>query len=173
MEIIKTATVWAKTEVFSTSFFIVFGLIFILASVGFWQVGKTDMAKAYIIPAAVAGGLLLIIGLGLTYTNITRISSFEAAHNSDATAFVDSEISRVDGTLREYQTVVFTAIPIIIAVCALVILFINTPILRASMVSIIAMLTVILLVDGMAHARIETYYEQLTSVKNNNGGDGD
>jgi len=170
MEIIKTATDWAKTEVFSTSFFIVFGLIFILASVGFWQLGKTDIAKAYIIPAAVTGGLLLIIGLGLTYTNITRMSSFEVAYNSDATVFVDSEIARAESTLKEYKTIVFTAIPIIIAVCAMAILFINTPIWRASMISTIAMMTVILLVDGTAHARIEAYYEQLMSVKNTDGG---
>lgn len=166
MSLLKTSTDWAKTEVFSTSFFIVIGLVFILASIGFWQLGKTDIAKAYIIPAAIAGCLLLIIGLGLTYTNVSRVSQFEQAYNNDAQAFVDSEIARAESTLKEYKTVVFTAIPLIIMACALVLLLVNTPIWRASMITTIAMLVVILLVDGTAHARIESYYQQLISIKN-------
>ena len=45
MEILKTATDWAKAEVFSTTFFILFGIGFVAASIGFWQLGKTDLAK--------------------------------------------------------------------------------------------------------------------------------
>ncbi len=170
MELLKTATDWAKTEVFSTSFFILFGIVFLLASIGFWQLGKTDIAKAYVIPAAVAGVLLLIIGLGLTYTNKARITEFETAYNNDVAAFVELEIARAESTLKEYRTVVFTAIPLIVAVCALVIIFINTPVWRASTITTIAMMAVILLIDGTAHARIEAYYEQLMAVKKARGG---
>ncbi|MGP6086327.1 hypothetical protein [Antarctobacter jejuensis] len=67
MDILKTATDWAKAEVFSSSFFILFGAAFLVASFGFWHMGKTDMAKAYVIPTLVAGGLLLILGGGLVY----------------------------------------------------------------------------------------------------------
>jgi hypothetical protein len=165
MEIVKIATDWAKAEVFSSTFFILFAAVFLLASIGFWQLGKTDLAKAYIIPTLVAGVLLLIIGAGLVFNNITRITAFEKAYNSDASAFVESEIARAERTLNEYQTVVFKAIPLIIAACALVIIFINTPIWRASMITTIAMMVVILLVDGTAHARMETYNEQLTLVE--------
>ena len=161
MEILKTATDWAKSEVFSSSFFILFGILFVLASIGFWQLGKTDIAKAYIIPTLVAGVLLLIIGIGLCYANISRIAEFETAYNSDALAFVESELTRAERTLNEYKNVVFTAIPIIIIICALVIKFVNTPNWRASMITTIAMLVVILLIDGTAHARIEAYQKQL------------
>ena len=65
MEIIKTSIDWAKAEIFSSSFFIVFGIVFVAVSIGFWQLGKTDLAKAYIISTAVAGVLLLTIGIGL------------------------------------------------------------------------------------------------------------
>ncbi len=98
MEILKLATEWAKAEVFSTRFFIFFAILFIIASIGFWQLGKTDLAKAYIIPTLVAGVLLLTIGLGLLYTNKSRITKFETAYNSDASAFVESEISRAEST---------------------------------------------------------------------------
>lgn len=161
MDILKTATDWAKAEVFSTSFFMLFGIVFMAASLGFWQLGKTEMARAYIIPTLVAGALLLTIGLGLFFTNKSRIKAFETAYNENPTVFVESEIARAESTLKEYKTVVFTAIPLIIAACALVILLSSSPILRASMITTIAMLVVILLIDGTAHARIEAYKKQL------------
>ncbi len=164
MDILRTATDWAKAEVFSTSFFIVFGILFVLASIGFWQLAKTDMAKAYIIPTLVAGSLLLIIGLGLFFTNKSRITQFEAAYYKDATSFVESEIARVESTLKEYQTIVFKAIPFIIVVAALMIVFIDKPVWRASAITTIAMLVVILLIDGTAKARIDAYSEKLELV---------
>ncbi|WP_339706718.1 hypothetical protein [uncultured Kriegella sp.] len=166
MDILKEATDWARAELFSTPFFILFGVVFMFASLGFWQLGKTDMAKAYIIPTLVAGALLTIIGLGLFFTNKSRIPQFETAYNTDASAFVASEIERAESTLKEYKTIVFTVIPLIIIACALVILFVNTPIWRASMITTVAMLVVILLIDGTAHARIDTYHKQLLSVVN-------
>ncbi|OIQ30847.1 MAG: hypothetical protein BM564_01150 [Bacteroidetes bacterium MedPE-SWsnd-G2] len=165
MDILKSATDWAKAEVFSTSFFILFGIIFMAASFGFWKLGKTDLARAYITPALVTGALLLIIGLGLFFTNISRISSFEKHYKEDASAFVQSELLRVEGTLKEYKTIVFTAIPVIIACCALLLIVMNAPVWRASLISAIAMLVVILLIDGMAHARIDAYNKQLLLVE--------
>ena len=164
MDILKASTDWARAELFSTPFFILFGVAFLAASLGFWQLGKTGMARAYIIPTLVAGALLMIIGLGLFFTNKSRITQFETAYKTDASAFVASELARAESTLKEYKTIVFTVVPIIIVACAIVILFVNTPIWRASMITTIAMLVVILLIDGTAHARIDAYYEQLLSV---------
>ena len=165
MDILKTATDWAKAEVFSTTFFIIAGVLFVAVSIGFWQLGKTDLAKAYIIPTLLAGALLMTIGFGLFFTNKSRVANFPRAYNKDASAFVQSEIERVDATLKEYQTVVFKAIPLIIIAAALVLIFINTPIWRAISITTIAMLIVILLIDGTAHARIENYKEQLVQVE--------
>lgn len=165
MDILKAATDWAKSEVFSTPFFILFGGIFVLASLGFWNLGKTEMAKAYIIPTLIAGILLMTIGLGLFFTNKSRLSKFPVAYEQDATAFVASELDRIDGTLKEYRTIVFKAIPIIIIVCALGIFFIDKPIWRASLITAIAMLVVILLIDGTASARAEAYNQQLMSIR--------
>ncbi|SNR54699.1 hypothetical protein SAMN04488009_2306 [Maribacter sedimenticola] len=163
MEILKLATEWAKAEVFSTRFFIIFAILFLLASIGFWQLGKTDLAKAYIIPTLVAGILLITIGLGLFYTNKSRINQFEKAFNADAPAFYQSEIERTESTLKEY-TVVFKVIPILIIIAALLILFIQTPTWRAISITTIAMLTVIILVDGTAYSRIEAYHTALKLV---------
>ncbi|WP_025743315.1 hypothetical protein [Aquimarina pacifica] len=164
MDILKIALEWAKAEVFSTRFFMFFAILFLIASIGFWQLGKTDIARAYIIPTLVAGSLLMTIGLGLFFTNKSRITEFETAYKTDAPAFVESEILRAERTLKEYKTVVFKAIPIIIIVTSLVLIFINTPTWRAISITTIAMLIVILLVDGTAHARIEAYHKELKLV---------
>ena len=163
MELLKLATEWAKAEVFSTRFFILFAILFLIASVGFWQLGKTDLAKAYIIPTLVAGILLLIIGSGLNYTNIQRVKQFEKDFKTDASAFYQSEIERSESNLKEYS-VVFKVIPILIIVAALLMLFINSPTWRAVSITSIAMLVVILLVDGTAHARIDAYHKNLELV---------
>lgn len=166
MDILKVATDWARAEVFSTSFFIVMAIVFLVASLGFWQLGKTDLARAYIIPTLIAGILLMIIGLGLFFTNKSRITQFETAYHSNPSVFVDSEIERAEKTIQGYKTVVFKAFPIIIIVAALLIIFINTPTWRAISITTIAMLIVILLIDATAHARMQTYHEQLVLVKN-------
>lgn len=161
MELLKIATDWAKAEVFSTTFFILFGVIFMLWSAGFLFLGKTELAKAYVWPTLIAGILLVIIGAWLMWTNHQRIKQFEEAHSKNTQTFVESEQARVAATLQEYKTIVFTGIPIIIVVCALLIIFMNTPIWRASMITTIAMLVVILIIDGNAHARIQEYDSQL------------
>ncbi|MBR9775599.1 MAG: hypothetical protein GYB55_11490 [Cytophagales bacterium] len=165
MDILKSAIDWAKAELFSTPFFIFFGVVFMVASLSFWQLGKTEIAKAYIIPTLVAGALLLIIGLGLFFTNKARITQFESAYNTDAKAFVSAELERTENTLKEYENVVFTAVPLIIAACAFILLFVSSPIWRASMITSIAMLVVILLIDGTAHARIDDYNKQLQQAE--------
>ncbi|MFY0606805.1 MAG: hypothetical protein JXR10_08820 [Cyclobacteriaceae bacterium] len=164
MEILKLATDWARAEVFSTRFFIIFGILFILGSAGFWQLGKTDLAKAYVIPLLVAGALLLTIGLGLFFTNKSRITQFEEAYKQDPSALIASEVARTESTLKEY-TIVFKVVPLIILVAALLIIFVNTPTWRAIGITTVAMMMVILLIDGTAHARIDAYYQQLKSIE--------
>ena len=108
----------------------------------------------------IAGLLLLAIGLGLFYTNKSRIIQFEKEFRTDSTAFYQSEIERTENTLKEY-TVVFKVIPILIIISALILLFFDSPTWRASSITAIAMLIIILLIDGTAHARIENYNKEL------------
>jgi len=58
----------------------------------------------------------LTIGFGLFFTNTSKITEFETAYNSDAAAFVASEIVCSERTLKEYRTLAFKVIPIIIIV---------------------------------------------------------
>ncbi|MDO6820146.1 hypothetical protein [Zobellia sp. 1_MG-2023] len=160
MDLLKLAIEWAKAEVFSTRFFIFFAIGFLIASAGFWQLGKTDLAKAYIIPTLVAGILLLIIGSGTNYANIKRVKQFEKDFNTDKTAFYKSEIERSESTIKQF-VVVFKVVPILIIIAALLILCNNTPTWRAISITTLSMLMVILLIDGNAQSRIENYHKAL------------
>ncbi|WP_289062621.1 hypothetical protein [uncultured Zobellia sp.] len=160
MDLLKLAIEWAKAEVFSTRFFIFFAIGFLIASAGFWQLGKTDLAKAYIIPTLVAGILLLIIGSGTNYANTQRVKQFEKDFNTDKTAFYKSEIERSESTVKQF-VVVFKVVPILIIIAALLILCNNTPTWRAISITTLSMLMVILLIDGNAQSRIENYHKAL------------
>lgn len=165
MDILKIGLEWAKAELVSTSFFMIVGIVFILTSFGFWQYGKTDLARAYIIPILIAGIFLLIIGVGLFTTNKGRIAQFDIDYNNNAIEFIQKELNRVESTLKEYKTVVFTAIPVIIIICALVIYLVSNPVWRASMVAAMLMLGIILFIDGLAHARILDYQTNLLQAQ--------
>ena len=163
MELLNLSTEWAESEVFSTRFFILFAMLFFIASLGFWQLGKTDLAKAYIIPTFVASILLLLIGLGLFFTNKSRIKQFNEEYNANSISFYESEIKRTESTLKEYK-VVFKIIPILIIVAALLILFFNSSTIRAISITAIAILIIVLLIDGTAHSRIESYNKSLKEL---------
>ena len=161
MDILKIATEWAKSEVFSARFFIFFAILFLIASIGFWQLGKTEMAKAYVIPTLVAGILLMAVGTGIFFANKSRVSRCVEEYKSSPTEFVKKEIVRTDKSIGEYKTIVFKVIPFIIVVLALLIVFIDNPKWRATAISILAMMVVILLVDSNAKDRIEEYRNHL------------
>ena len=111
----------------------------------------------------------MTIGLGLFYTNKSRVKQFSIAYTQDATAFIASEFDRIEKALEEYRTIVFKIIPIIIIVASLILIFIDKPMWRASAITAIAMLVVILLIDGTAHDRIEAYNKQLQLEYNKDG----
>lgn len=166
IDILKTATEWTKAEMFSSAFFILFGVAFLLTSLGFWQLGKTDVAKAYVFPTLIAGALLLIIGVGIFFPSLTRVTSFATAYQTDAAGFIAAEIFRAEKVLNEYRIAVFRIIPLIVVVCAAMILIFEGPIWRASFVTIIAMMAVIMLIDTNANARLEDYRAALREAEN-------
>jgi len=165
MNILKAATEWAKDEIFSSKFFILFGILFVIGTVGFWKLGKTDMAKAFVYPTLVVGGLLLVIGIGLLYTNKVRLANFPKDYDNDPADFVKTELIRAEKTVKEYKTVVFTAIPIIIIAASLILIFVDKPIWRAISIATIALMAVIMLIDSNASKRMQDYHEQLKLVE--------
>ncbi|WGW05986.1 hypothetical protein [Tropicibacter oceani] len=164
MDILKTATDWAKGEMLSNSVFILFGALFLAAGFAFWQVGRTDMARAYGIPMLVAGLLLLILGAGLLYGTWSALSGFGPAVAQDTPAFVASEIARVDKTIAQYGTAVFKVMPLMIVAAAALIIVLDGHAGRAGLITTIAFLCVVMLVDSNASGRLDSYRQKLTEA---------
>ncbi len=166
MEILNIATQWAKDEIFSSKLFIFVGIMFVLISVGFWQLGKTEIARSYIVPFLVCGGLLLIIGGGLTYNNHTRLKAFPKDYNDNPTEFVNAEIERTAATISSTENIIYKWIPILIIACALILIFVDRPAWRAFAITSIALLIVLLTVDSNSHSRIVNYHKALEIIQN-------
>lgn len=164
MDIVKISTEWAKDEMLSAKFFFLVGIMFVFVALGFWQFGKTDVGRAFIYPMLVAGLLLSMAGVGFFISNNSRISNFETEYNKDASFFVRAEIARAERTMGEYDNIAFRVFPGIIIVAALLIIFVNIPIWRAIGITTIAVMTTIVLLDSIAHARMADYHKKLLLV---------
>lgn len=166
MDLLPAATAWARAEVFSARFFVLAALLFLGASLGFYRLGVTAVARAYIAPTLVAGVLLLAVGVGISVANGARVTGFAEAYQTDGAAFVATELARTERVLGEYRRIVFQVIPLIIVAAALVIVFVERPGWRAAAIATVAVMVVILLVNSNANARIEAYHERLQRSRN-------
>lgn len=165
MDILNIAQQWAKNEAFASKFFIVAAVVFIALSIGFWKLGQSEIARSYIYPTLVCGMLLMVIGVGLVYNDTKRFKTFPTEYSVNPEAFLKSEIERSEKTAESSYTTIYKTIPIIIIVAALLIIFFDKPIIRASCITAIAFLSVLLIVDSTAHSRIASYNKTLKEYK--------
>jgi hypothetical protein len=164
MDILKLSTDWARAEVFSAKISLLLSLLFFLAAIGFLQLGKTAMAKAFVWPMLVAGILVTTVSAGLYFANKPRITKFETAYHADAKAFVQTETQRTAKSQNDLA-LVFKVLPLIIIVAALLIMFVNTPLWRAVGIATIALMTVLMFIDSNTGARNTGYHQKLLAVK--------
>jgi len=165
MDILKIATDWAKAEVFSAKISFLLGLLFFTAAIGFSQLGKTSVAKAFVWPLFVAGLLIAAVAAGLYYANKPRIKQFETAYNADARVFVQIEKMRTAKS-RHDLALVFNVLPIIIIAAALLIVFVKTSLWRAIAITVLTLVTIIMFIDSNTSARNNTYHDQLSAENN-------
>ena len=165
MDILKTAHEWAKVELVTTKIFMLSGIVFIAIGTGFWLLGKSDVARSFIWPQIVVGVLLLTVGVGLHIAYLNRMNGYLDAFNKDVLSFVQSEIDYANKTIASYEGTVFKVIPLIVAVASILIVFIHQPIWRAICISTIAMMTVIMTIDGTANARMKEYKQQMEEAQ--------
>ena len=74
------------------------------------------------------------------------------------------EIARAEKTFNGYNNFVYKVITLIIAVSAVLLMVFQTPIWQAGMISVIAMMAVILLVDTNANTRMQDYKDRLVQA---------
>jgi hypothetical protein len=164
MEIIKLSTDWAKAEVFSAKIAGLLSLVVFLAALGFWQLGKTPMAKSFVWPLFVAGLLLVAVSAGLYFANKPRIAQFEVAYKNNADSFIQSEITRTAKSKHDLA-LVFKVLPAVIIAAALLIIFSQTPLGRAIGVTTILLMTILMLIDSNTDARNTAYHQELLTAK--------
>lgn len=112
-----------------------------------------------------AGALLLVIGIGIFVSSQARVTSFAAAHAADAPAFIVSEIERADKVLAQYRIAVFRVIPLIVLACSALVVLLQGHAWRAGLITTIAMMAVIMVIDTNANARLEVYKNRLLAAK--------
>jgi ABC-2 type transport system permease protein len=164
MDILKVSMDWARAEVFSSKVCLLLSLLLFLAAFGFWQSGKTTMAKAFIWPLFAAGVLIIAVAAGLYFANKPRIAQFETAYNSDAKAFVQTETARTAKSQHDLA-LVFKVLPLIIVAAALLIVFANAPLWRAIGITTIALMTILMFIDSNTNARNTAYHQRLLAEK--------
>jgi len=164
MDVLKLSTDWAKAEVFSAKISLLLSLLFFLAALGFWQLGRTAMAKAFVWPILVAGVLIVAVSAGLYFANKPRVTQFETAYYTDAKAFVRTETERTAKSQNDF-VLVFKALPLIIIAAALLIMFVNIPLWRAIGITTIALMTALMFIDSNTDARNTAYHQRLLAKK--------
>jgi len=164
MEIIKTATEFAKAEIVSSIIFMFFGITYLLGSLGLWKFGQTSFTKALVIPILIAGVLLLCAGISFYLSNKSRIDNFEIEYKKNPNELINSEIVRTASTIKTYETVALKVFPIIIIIAGIIFWFTSNPIVRAICIALIAFLFVLVLLDSQALKRMKAYNQQLELV---------
>ncbi|GHN00340.1 hypothetical protein WSM22_18290 [Cytophagales bacterium WSM2-2] len=163
MEIIKLSADWARAEVFSAKMVGLLSIVVFLVALGFWQLGKTPMAKSFVWPLTVAGLLLVAVGAGLYFANKPRIAQFEAAYKNDAGAFTKSEIERTAKSKHDLA-LVFKILPAIIIAASLLIMFSQAPMWRAIGVTTVLLMVLLMLIDSNTDARNTAYHQKLLAA---------
>lgn len=164
MDLLKLSTEWARAELFSAKIVWLFSLITLLSAVGFSVWGKTTMAKAFVIPLAIAGVLFIAIGIGLYAANKPRIAQFEQEYRADRQAFITKEIARTTKSNQDF-VLVFKVLPALAILAAAILLVAQAPTWRAAALVTLLVVVFLMLVDSHTAARNEAYRKELVNRK--------
>ncbi|UEG51885.1 hypothetical protein LLH06_13025 [Mucilaginibacter daejeonensis] len=164
MDVLKLSTDWAKAEIVSARLVLLFGVLIFLVAIGFWQFGRTGTARAFIIPLFIAGILVVAVSAGLYLANKPRLIQFRDEYQKDQQAFMQKELARTFKSQQDFK-MVFKALPAIIIVAALIIVFVPGSIWRASATVTILLMAFLMLVDSQTEARNNAYRQELLNVK--------
>lgn len=156
---------WAKAEMVSSIFFMLFGLSYILASIGFWQFGNTQLSKALIFPVLIAGALLFSAGISFYLSSKSMQTTFETEYTANPSALIKSEIERTKKTMSTYKNVALKVFPAIVVLAFCVSILISNPLVRAISNAVIAFLVVLIVLDSQALNRMKTYNQKLELVE--------
>lgn len=161
MDIVSSAKNWAKAEIKSSFFFMLFGIGYLFIAIFVKQMENSPLAISLFIPLMIAGGLLLLAGISFYFSYKSKLINFEKNYKANPLTFLLAEIESTAKTIKTYQNVALKVFPVIILIATLIALFISLPIVRAICIGVIAFLGVLVILDSQALKRMKTYHQHL------------
>lgn len=93
--IIEQSVAWARGEIFEATLTGIAGIAVLVLCAIAWRFGTGEAAAGLRLPLLVAGLIFLGGGVSMFRQNNELIPQMQAAHEADASAFVEAEIRRV------------------------------------------------------------------------------
>lgn len=165
MEMINYSVEWARGEVFSAKVIALISVFVLLAAAGFYFWGKTTMARGYWLPLAVSGVFLVVVAGGLFFANQPRIERFQQEYRENPEAFRKAELERTAQSEHDLNLIVYRALPAIVILCGVAVMFVTGPNLRAWLIVLMMLGAFLMAVDSNTRARNADYHERLLQVK--------
>jgi len=161
MDILKIATDWAKIELISNSVFILASVIFLSVSL-FLQIGARESHfSTYSLPFVIAAILLLILGAGLLFSTWQHSTNLEFQFQQDMTLFIQAELTRAEKTISQYKLAVNVIFPALGLISFCILLVFQNDQVRASAITSVIVLLILITVDTAAKERLVKYTKDL------------
>ena len=161
MDILKIATNWAKIELISNSVFVLASVIFLSVSL-FLQIGARESHfSTYSLPFVIAAILLLILGAGLLFSTWHHSTNLEFQFQQDKALFIQAELTRAEKTISQYKLAVNVIFPALGLISFCILLGFQNDQVRASAITSLIVLLILITVDTAAKERLVKYTKDL------------
>ncbi len=152
---------WCRGEIFEGWAILTAGFVLLAATLGFWKLGTTELARAIVVPMLAVTLLTLALGGYLVVQNKIRIPAFQEEYRQDPAAFKEQELKRVEGFVSAYKYTFTTAAVIMITAVGLFLLG-KSPLLRSVALALMVLSFIVFIVDHFSRERALDYQENIT-----------
>lgn len=161
MDILKIATDWVKIELVSNSVFILASIIFLFTSFFLKSYARDSGFFVYYLPLVIAAILLLILGAGLFFSTWQLSANLETNFLKDRQLFIDAELMRAEKTISQYNLAIGLIFPALGLVNFCILLIFQNDHVRASSVTFLVVLVILIIIDTAAKERLTNYAKHL------------
>ena len=161
MDILKIATDWAKIELTSNSVFVLASVIFLSVSFFLQICARASHFSTYSLPFVIAAILLLILGAGLLFSTWQHSTNLEFQFQQDMTLFIQAELTRAEKTISQYKLAVNVIFPALGLISFFILLVFQNDQVRASAITSVIVLLILITVDTAAKERLVKYTKDL------------
>ena len=161
MDILKIATDWAKIELISNAVFVLASIIFLSVSFALQTYARESHFSTYALPFLIAAILLLILGAGLLFSTWQHSTNLEFQFQQDKALFIQAELTRAEKTISQYKLAVYMIFPALGLISFCILLVFQNDQVRASAVTSVIVLLILIIVDTAAKERLIKYTKDL------------